>query len=166
MFPFDDNSVDYATSAELLTVSMDEFMNDGTELLEWSIVAQSLLALFPNDFPSPSFSSETSYGSNFTEFEHDFNSRPSDDNLNIVDEHSDTLMGATGETSPTESNAGTIGTSSTVISRCSLSPLKLTKPLQELVQDKSDYRRFESLRTCRKVQMSSVSEMEEESTYL
>src|SRR5271169_1865332 len=126
MFPFDDNSVDYATFAELLTVSMVEFMNDGTELLEWSIVAQSLLALFHDDspvFPSPSFSSETSYGSTFTEFEPDFNSRPSDDNLDIADDHSDKSMGAIGETSPTESNAVAIGTNRIVISRYSISPL-------------------------------------------
>jgi hypothetical protein len=120
MFPCDDNFVDYATFAEPLTASKDDFMNDGSELLEWSVIAESLLALFPVDSPSPSFPSEASYSSIFTGFELDLNSRPLYDNTNIVDEHADTLMSDIGETSPAESNIIAIGTNSTVISRYSL----------------------------------------------
>ena len=125
MFPFDGNSVDYAAFTEFLTASNDDLMNDGAELLPWSVVAQSLLALFPYgspDFSSPSFSSETS-GSIFTEFELDLNSRPSEDDTNIVNEHTNTLAGDILETSPAESNDVAMGTSSAAISRYSLSPL-------------------------------------------
>lgn len=124
MVPFDDNSVDYATFTELPAASTDDFMNDGAELLEWSVVAQSLFALLPDDstvFPSPSYSSETSYGSNFAELglDFDFNSRPSEGNTSVIDEHVNILI----QTSPEESNAATIGSNITAISRYFISTL-------------------------------------------
>jgi hypothetical protein len=125
IFPFDDNSVDYTTFAELLAAS-DDSMNDGSELLEWSVVAQSLLALISDDSPgfsSPSYSSETSHGSTFAELGLEFQSQLSEDTTNIANERANTLVGDIGQISPTESIAVAIGSNITAISRYFVSPL-------------------------------------------
>ena len=122
IFPLDEHSVDSTAFVELLTAPGDDFLDNGSQLVEWSVITQSSLALFPDDspvFPAYSFASGTSYASIFSELE--LNSRPSND-MKIANEPANILVGDIGDSLAESSNLA-IGTNNSLILRYSLSSL-------------------------------------------